>query len=78
MAKKKSAKKPTESPAAKKAAAEKVPAVKGEKRPIDSYAHGDKRRSNNPPVGLVTTQNDSTDPPNLRFIGPTFLEFANL
>ena len=71
MAKKKSA----ETPAANKAVAVKASAVK---RPIDSYTHGDKRRVNNPPVGLVATQNDSTDPPNLRFIGPTFLEFATL
>ena len=59
MAKKKSA----ETPAAKKAVAVKAPAVTADKRPIDSYTHGDKRRVNNPPVGLVTTQNDPTGPP---------------
>jgi adenine-specific DNA-methyltransferase len=30
------------------------------KRPIEQYAHDDKKRANNPPVGLVTP---STDPP---------------
>lgn len=30
------------------------------KRPIDCYEHKDKRRINNPPVGLVTPE---TDPP---------------
>jgi len=28
------------------------------KRPIDSYEHRDKQRANNPPVGLVTPEND--------------------
>lgn len=68
MAKKKAAK---SAAVTKKSPAKKDPAVKAsavkaeqiEKRPIDSYTHGDKRRSNNPPVGLVTPQNDSTDPP---------------
>ena len=30
------------------------------KRPIDRYEHADKKRINNPPVGLVTSD---TDPP---------------
>ena len=30
------------------------------KRPIDRYEHRDKKRINNPPVGLVTPE---TDPP---------------
>ena len=30
------------------------------KRPIESYEHSDKKRINNPPVGLVTPE---TDPP---------------
>jgi len=30
------------------------------KRPIERYEHKDKKRINNPPVGLVTPQ---TDPP---------------
>ena len=28
------------------------------KRPIEQYAHADKRRANNPPVGLVKPEND--------------------
>ncbi len=28
------------------------------KRPIESYEHKDKRRANNPPVGLVTLETD--------------------
>jgi adenine-specific DNA-methyltransferase len=28
------------------------------KRPIESYEHRDKQRLNNPPVGLVTSEND--------------------
>jgi hypothetical protein len=55
MAKKKTAKASTEKPAATKGAAGKAPAAPAEKRPIDSYTHGDKRRANNPPVGLVCT-----------------------
>ncbi len=64
MAKKKSAAKAkTPIEAATKSKAEKTTAVKAEKRPIDAYTHGDKRRANNPPVGLVTHQNDPSDPP---------------
>jgi adenine-specific DNA-methyltransferase len=33
---------------------------KSSKRPIDRYEHADKKRTNNPPVGLVTPE---TDPP---------------
>jgi len=41
--------------AATKTAAKKTAAVKGtEKKQIDSYAHTDQKRPNNPPVGLVT------------------------
>ena len=60
MAKKKAAKSKTVKPAVKS-----DPLVKAaaEKRPIDAYTHGDKRRTNNPPVGLVTPQNDPSDPP---------------
>jgi adenine-specific DNA-methyltransferase len=36
------------------------PAAKARKRPIEQYDHRDKKRANNPPVGLVTPQ---TDPP---------------
>ena len=41
-----------------------MPRKKGErnasssKRPIESYEHRDKERVNNPPVGLVTPEND--------------------
>ncbi|HYL09960.1 MAG TPA: hypothetical protein VEU31_04425 [Candidatus Acidoferrales bacterium] len=44
---------------AKRLKAEK-PATKARKRPIEQYEHKDKKRVNNPPVGLVTPQ---TDPP---------------
>ena len=37
-----------------------APHKKPGKRPIEQYAHTDKKRANNPPVGLVTP---STDPP---------------
>jgi adenine-specific DNA-methyltransferase len=33
------------------------------KKQIEAYTHGDKRRSNNPPVGLVTPATDPPDPP---------------
>jgi hypothetical protein len=33
-------------------------ATGGGKRPIEQYEHGDKRRANNPPVGLVTRESD--------------------
>ncbi len=36
------------------------PAAKTRKRPVEQYEHKDKKRVNNPPVGLVTPQ---TDPP---------------
>jgi hypothetical protein len=29
-----------------------------EKKPIEQYAHPDKKRVNNPPVGLVTAETD--------------------
>lgn len=31
---------------------------RGSKRPIEAYQHKDKRRANNPPVGLVTPETD--------------------
>src|SRR5713226_8655611 len=34
------------------------PAAKARKRPIEQYEHKDKKRANNPPVGLVTPQSD--------------------
>ena len=33
-------------------------AAGGKKRPVESYDHRDKKRANNPPVGLVTPQTD--------------------
>ncbi len=39
-------------------AQKKKPAGNNNKRKIDSYAHPDKKRPNNPPVGLVTEKND--------------------
>lgn len=33
------------------------------KKAIESYTHADKKRANNPPVGLVTPATDPTDPP---------------
>lgn len=35
---------------------------KGKKRQIDQYAHTDKQRANNPPVGLVTPETDPVAP----------------
>lgn len=35
---------------------------KGKKRQIDQYAHTDKQRANNPPVGLVTPETDPIAP----------------
>jgi len=32
------------------------------KRPIERYEHGDKKRINNPPVGLVTPETDPVAP----------------
>src|SRR5258708_38125812 len=34
---------------------------KGAKRPIEQYSHADKKRVNNPPVGLVTPDTDQTE-----------------
>lgn len=36
----------------------KTKAAKGAKRPIEQYDHADKKRPNNPPVGLVTPETD--------------------
>ena len=36
---------------------------KGGKKPIEQYEHGDKKRLNNPPVGLVTPATDPIAPP---------------
>ncbi|HET9178300.1 MAG TPA: site-specific DNA-methyltransferase [Terriglobia bacterium] len=33
------------------------------KKPIEQYEHKDKKRTNNPPVGLVTPESDPPDPP---------------
>ena len=33
------------------------------KKQIEAYTHSDKRRVNNPPVGLVTPHSDPSDPP---------------
>lgn len=38
--------------------AKKAAAKKPKKRPVESYAHADKKRANNPPVGLVTPDTD--------------------
>ncbi|MEX2091575.1 MAG: hypothetical protein WD971_02810, partial [Pirellulales bacterium] len=48
MAKKRAAKKSTDTTSPKKPA----------KRPIEQYDHSDETRANNPPVGLVTPEND--------------------
>jgi len=32
--------------------------AKPKRRPVESYDHQDKKRANNPPVGLVTPQTD--------------------
>ena len=37
------------------------------KKLIEAYTHGDKRRSNNPPVGLVTPHTDPPDPPRKKY-----------
>jgi len=52
---KKASKKSASAGAASKKAAKKTAAAKGtQKKQIDSYAHTDQKRVNNPPVGLVT------------------------
>lgn len=35
--------------------------VKNDKRPIEQYSHSDKKRVNNPPVGLVTPETDQKE-----------------
>jgi adenine-specific DNA-methyltransferase len=37
--------------------------VKNNKKPIEQYDHKDKKRTNNPPVGLVTPETDPPEPP---------------
>jgi adenine-specific DNA-methyltransferase len=39
----------------------KTKAAKGGKRPIEQYGHADKKRVNNPPVGLVTPETDQKE-----------------
>src|SRR5438445_3066171 len=39
---------------------------KGGKKPIEQYEHPDKKRLNNPPVGLVTPATDPIAPPTAR------------
>jgi len=39
----------------------KTRAPKGSKRPIEQYGHADKKRPNNPPVGLVTPETDQQE-----------------
>jgi len=58
MAKKKATKKATPAPATE-ATAKTKPNVK---KHIDSYAHADKKRANNPPVGLVTSDSEPVAP----------------
>ena len=36
--------------------------AKPKKKEIEQYAHSDKQRANNPPVGLVTPQTDPVEP----------------
>jgi adenine-specific DNA-methyltransferase len=43
--------------------AKKKPAGNSSKKAIEQYAHTDKKRPNNPPVGLVTQATDPPDPP---------------
>lgn len=38
------------------------PKKKQDKQTIDQYTHPDKKRTNNPPVGLVTPETDKDDP----------------
>jgi adenine-specific DNA-methyltransferase len=35
--------------------------TKSDKRPLEQYSHVDKKRVNNPPVGLVTPDTDQTE-----------------
>ena len=58
MAKKKATKKATEAPATEASANSKSNAKKN----IDSYAHTDKKRANNPPVGLVNSDSEPVAP----------------
>lgn len=58
MAKKKATKKVTPAPATEATAKTKPNA----KKHIDSYAHTDKKRANNPPVGLVTSDSEPIKP----------------
>jgi adenine-specific DNA-methyltransferase len=58
MAKKKATKKATPAPATEATAKAKPSARKH----IDSYAHTDKNRANNPPVGLVTSDSEPVAP----------------
>ena len=58
MAKKKASKKATPAPATEATAKTKPNA----KKHIDSYAHTDKKRANNPPVGLVTSDSEPVAP----------------
>jgi adenine-specific DNA-methyltransferase len=58
MAKKKATKKATPAPAIEATAKSKPNA----KKHIDSYAHTDKKRANNPPVGLVTSDSEPVAP----------------
>ena len=41
--------------------AKKVSTSKNSKRPIEQYEHSDKKRANNPPVGLVTPETDNNE-----------------
>ena len=58
MAKKKATKNVTSAPATEATAKTKLNA----KKHIDSYAHTDKKRANNPPVGLVTSDSEPVAP----------------
>lgn len=58
MAKKKATKKATPAPATEATAKSKPNA----KKHIESYAHTDKKRANNPPVGLVTSDSEPVAP----------------
>jgi len=58
MAKKKATKKATAAPATEATAKPKPNA----KKHIESYAHSDKKRANNPPVGLVNSDSEPVAP----------------
>ena len=58
MAKKKATKQATETPEAEESTKSKSNA----KKHIESYAHADKKRANNPPVGLVTSDSEPVSP----------------